>query len=81
MFNFIEEFSGIDSVIGYKYMNIGGKKFYMQGFKSILSFSQDSVILKVPNGEIEIQGNNLNIEELGVDTILIAGNILRVNLG
>lgn len=79
MFNFFNEFTLSKELKGYRYVNINGKQVYVQGFKNLLLISDEKIILKVDDKEIEILGTNLNIQELGNKVILINGNICGVN--
>lgn len=80
MFNFVNEFGMIKDIKSYRYMCVGGKKLYIQGFKSVLSYEKDSIVLKLKEGEFSILGNNLDIEELSSNSILISGDILTVKV-
>lgn len=80
MFNFINEFGLTGQVKGYKYVNFNGEKVYVQGFKNLLNFDENSVTLKLKDAEMKIEGTMLNIEELGTDCILIQGKIVSVKV-
>ena len=84
MFSFLEEINDFlelpmtSTITGYKYVNLAGKLLYVQGYKDILSFSQEDVTLKLKDGELKIKGKNLNIKELNLNSIVIEGKIAIV---
>lgn len=80
MFNFINEFGLKKELCGYKYVNLNGEKVFVQGFVSLLCFEENRVILKLKNEELEVCGDKLNIEELGVNSMLICGKIKSVKV-
>lgn len=84
MFNFLNDIIDRSAlpmeqrVFVYKYINVGGNVIYVQGYKDILSFSEDEIVLKIKNGELKISGCNLNIKDLNINTITICGKIKSV---
>ena len=80
MFNFVGELNGIGNLKEYKFINFGGKKVYVQGFKNLLSFNEENIVLKVENAELTITGKTLKIEELGSSSILVCGEIVSVRV-
>lgn len=84
MFSFLQEINDFlelpmtSTVTGYKYVNLGGKLLYVQGYKDILSFSETEVILKLKQGELKVKGKNLNIKELNLNSIVIEGKIVLI---
>ena len=80
MFNFINEISLGKEVSGYKYVNLSGEKIFVQGFLSLLCFDDIKIVLKLKDGELEISGENLNIEELSTNSILVSGKIKSVKV-
>ncbi len=84
MFGFIKE---ITKVMGlevaatknlYKYVNLGGKGLYVQGYKDILSLEKNLIVLKLKRGELEIKGKNLNIKDINISTMVVSGKIEEV---
>lgn len=84
MFNFLNEIGSfnelpLSSVIThYKYVNIGGQLLYVQGYKDVLSFETDKIVLKLKENELKIVGTDLNIKELNLNSITITGHIFLV---
>jgi sporulation protein YqfC len=81
MFHFLNEINEqlelpITSVLSsYEVVNLGGKVVYVQGYKDILNFEKEHIVLKLKEGELHIKGQNLNIRDLNVNSILIEGTI------
>ena len=84
MFHFFNEINDLLQVPvtnvlnGYEYINLSGKAIYIQGYKDILSFNEEHIILKLKKGELHIKGENLNIRDLNLNCILIEGRIFIV---
>ncbi|MDD4211273.1 MAG: YabP/YqfC family sporulation protein [Clostridia bacterium] len=84
MFNFLGEINDslelpLTSVFSrYKYVNLAGKMIYVQGYKDILNFDEQEVVLKIKEGELKIVGKNLNIKELNLNSIVIEGIIILI---
>lgn len=87
MFNLINEISDMsglpinEAVGAYKYVNIGGRTVYVQNYKDVLSFNEEEIILKLKDGELKIIGENLNIKDLNLNSIVISGVISLIEKG
>lgn len=76
MFDFIDEIIDLKNIVKcYRYVNIGGSNLYVQGFKEIVSFSPDTIILKLSKNSLKIYGSNLIIKELDTNSINVTGKI------
>jgi sporulation protein YqfC len=81
MFNFLNDINDLlqvpitNTFSDYKYVNLSGKVIYVQGYKDVLTFSQTNIILKLKSGELNITGENLNIKDLNLNSIVIEGVI------
>lgn len=79
MFEFIEDIKELkNKTLGYSYANYDGKVAIIQGYKDILFFDENSVILKLKSGELTITGEQLVVKEYTTNFIKICGNILQI---
>ncbi len=87
MFNFFDEIKknlrGLDKfdLSGFHIVNIDGKLLYVEGLTGLVTLSKESVVVKIKNGFLKIDGENLSLEELCEDTIKISGKIVKVEQG
>ena len=76
MFDFIDEIIDLKNIVkSYRYVNVGGSNLYVQGFKEIVSFSPETIILKLNKSSLKIYGSNLTIKELNINSINVIGKI------
>lgn len=84
MFNFFDEIknkiSKIDTALlgNYNIVNISGKIVYIEGHKGLTTLSKETIVCKVKNGRIVVEGKNLLLEELSENTLKIIGEIVKV---
>lgn len=79
MFDFINEFGEVkNNISGYRYQNYGGEIIIVQGYKDILFFDENSVILKLKTGELQVRGDNLKVNQFSPNSIVIKGKIVIV---
>ena len=73
----IEEFltDKLEDKNGFKYTNYNNKVVVIENIKNLLSCSQEEIIIKLKQGEINIKGKELKIKELGKTVICISGKI------
>lgn len=79
MFDFVNDISEIKNTInGYRYQNYGGEILIVQGYKDILLFDEENIVLKLKTGELQIKGSNLTINEYSGNSVIIKGKIASV---
>lgn len=82
MFDFFNELTDFKNVVNdYRYTVIGGEIIYVQGFKEIVSFSNEMVLLRLNKNSLKIYGKNLIIKELNKTSISVNGKIDSVVSG
>jgi len=67
-----------NEIVGYEYVNYGGKQVNVMGYKDLLFFDEVKVILKVKNGELLVIGKNLQVLEVSHGFITVKGEISSV---
>lgn len=78
MFDFFSDmFTEIDKNF-FRYQVNSGKEIAIEGYKSILYVDTQKVIIKLSNGELTVNGLNLNVKEFCNSSIVISGKILSV---
>lgn len=79
MFDFIEDIKELkNSIVGYRYINYGGEVAIVQGYKDILFFDENSVILKLKSGELLVKGQGLVVTEFTTNSVKICGKIISI---
>ncbi|MBR2970155.1 MAG: YabP/YqfC family sporulation protein [Clostridia bacterium] len=64
--------------LDYRTINLGGKQFYIEGIKSVISFGEDEISFQMKRTMLVISGNNLKVKYLDKTTCVIVGNIISV---
>ena len=81
MYDFFEEIvkmSGLPLDIfnnGFRIINFSNRTVFIEGFVNIVSFENYEIIIKLKSGIVKIQGNDLKIKNMNLETILIVGKI------
>ena len=83
MFNFFNElkskFKEIEGKVApYQIVMLGNFLLYVEGFSSLMTYSDVSIVFKVKGGVITVEGKDLVIKEMSPSTITIKGIISRV---
>ena len=66
--------------IQYRYVNIGGKNFYIEGHKGIQLLSNEEITFKLKKKIISIKGHDLFVKYIDNSTAVIFGTIVQVNV-
>lgn len=82
MFNFFGELKNKCKILenkinGYQCVMIDDSMLYVEGFRGILTFSEDCISFRVFRGVITVEGKGLMVKEMSQSTITIIGKILR----
>ena len=56
----------------------GESAAYFENIKSIVSYSQEEVVLALSNGGLKVNGNNLYIKKYCMGDVVICGKIKKV---
>lgn len=75
----LERISLTQEIVGFRYLNLGGKVVYIIGFKNILKFSSGEISFKINNSTIiAVKGNNLYIKEMDSNSAMVCGEITSI---
>ena len=85
MFNFFDEIKSkiglrSDALYDYNIVNISGKMLYVEGHKGVTILTSDMIAFKIKKGRVVIDGSAMTLAELTDDTMLVEGNIKRVEV-
>lgn len=78
MFDFFDDMFRETKKCYFRYQVDSGNSIVVEGHKNILHVGPEKIILKVDNGELQINGQNLCIKEFYVGTIKVVGTIFSV---
>lgn len=67
-------------VLDFKYTVVSNNIISVTGYKKILNYSADQVVLSIKNNQLEISGKNLKIKELYKGNLVLVGNINKICL-
>ena len=85
MFNFFDEIKSkmgltTDVLSDYNIVNISGKMLYIEGHKGVTVLTEQMVAFKIKGGRVVVDGSHMILEELTENTMLIQGQIKRVEI-
>ena len=64
----------------YNIVNIGGEYVFIENHKELLKLSDTVISFKLKNGYVEVKGNDMQIEELDVTSVMIKGKIYKIEV-
>ena len=70
--------NNVDSSVCYRVINLGGKKLYIEGIKSIVRLETEEIIFQLKKQCIVVSGYNLKVKYLDKNSCVISGEILSV---
>lgn len=84
MFNFFseikEKYKNIKNrITPYQCIMLGNFLLYVEGFMSLMTYSEEVIVCKVNGGVITVNGKKLFIKEMSPSTITIEGKINQVD--
>lgn len=75
----IEKFMiSVGESVNYKIINLGGNSLYLEGIKSVVSFSECEMQFQLKKVLVVISGQELKIKYLDKSTCVINGKIVSV---
>ena len=66
------------SSINYRTINLGGRSFYIEGIKTVVSLGTDEIVFQLKNKILSVSGNNLKVKYLDKTSCVIQGEITSV---
>ena len=65
---------------GFRLINFSNNAIYVEGFTNIVSFETNEIKIKLKKGIVKITGENLKIKNMNLQTIMVVGSILTVEM-
>ena len=81
MFNFFDEIKkkGDKSLLkDFNLVNVSGKMLYAEGHLGLTIIKENMIAFKIKNGRIVVEGEDLFLGELTDNTLIIKGQIVKV---
>lgn len=72
--------NGVGSSFNYKIVNLGGRSVYIEGIKSIVELSENSMQFQLKKQVICVVGNNMKVNYLDASTCVLVGEIKAVEV-
>lgn len=67
--------NSVDTSFDYRIVNLGGNSLYIEGIKSVVSFSEIDMRFQLKKCLLVVTGDNLKIKYLDKTTCIICGKI------
>jgi len=84
MFNFFDEIKNKvkttkeDFFDNFNIVNLSGKIIYVEGHTGLVLLSKEKIFFKVKRGQVSVEGKDLKMPEISENTLLISGQVERV---
>ena len=72
--------NGVGGSFNYKIVNLGGKSVYIEGIKSIVELSENSMQFQLKKQVLCVVGNNMKVNYLDTSTCVLVGDIKAVEV-
>ena len=72
--------NAVDASIDYRLINLGGKKMYIEGLKSVICFGENEMIFQLKKQTLTVLGSEFKVKYLDKTTCVLQGNITSVVL-
>ncbi len=82
MFNFFDELkkksSNSQLLESFNIVNMSGKLVYVEGHLGVTVIGENMIAFKIKNGRIVVEGQDLKLSEIGHNTMIIQGKIVKM---
>ncbi len=82
MFNFFDELkkksNNSELLTSYNIINMSGNLLYIEWHLGLTAISSEMIAFKIKKGRIVVEGQDLKLSELGLNTMIIQGKIVKV---
>ena len=78
MFDFFDDMFCETKKCYFRYQVDSGRQIVVEGYKNILLVCPEKIVLKISNGELQINGCNMCVKEFCAGTIKVVGMITSV---
>lgn len=86
MYSFLEEISNMSGLPlnlindGFRVINLSNRAVYVEGFKSLIDVDSSEIGIKLKKGIIKLNGDNLRIKNMNLQTLLVVGDIRQIEI-
>lgn len=82
VFKELSQYLGVSysEVLNFRYYVLSNSVINVVGYKKLLSYSLERVVLSIKNNQLNIDGRDLKIKELDKSSMVITGKINKVYL-
>ena len=86
MFGFLEEISTLSGLPldivnkGFRVINLSNRAVYVEGFTGLIDVERHEIGIKLKKGIIKLNGENLSIKNINLDTLLVVGDIRSIEM-
>ena len=70
----------VDASAEYRLVNLGGKKLYIEGLKSVVCFGENEMMFQLKKQILVVSGSDLKVKYLDKTTCVLEGQITAVVL-
>ena len=86
MYSFLEEISNMSGLPlnlindGFRVINLSNRAVYVEGLKSLIDVDSSEIGIKLKKGIIKLNGDNLRIKNMNLQTLLVVGDIRQIEI-
>ncbi len=86
MFSFLDEISTLSGLPldiinkGFRVINLSNRAVYVEGFTGLIDVDSQEIGIKLKKGILKLNGDNLKIKNMNLETILVTGDIRMIEM-
>ena len=66
---------------GFRIINFCNKAVYVEGYTALIDVNSNEIGIKLKKGLIKLNGDDLKIKNMTLDTLLVTGDIRQIEMG
>ena len=66
---------------GFRLINFCNRAVYIEGYTALIDVNISEVAVKLKKGLVKLNGDDLKIKNMTLDTLLVTGDIRQVEMG
>ncbi len=84
LFDEISKMSGLPMDMinkGFRMINFSNRAVYIEGYTALIDAEPNEIGVKLKKGIIKLNGDDLKIKNMNLDTLLVTGDIKQIEMG
>ncbi len=66
---------------GFRFINFCNRAVYIEGYTALIDVNLNEIAIKLKKGLVKLNGDDLKIKNMTLDTLLVTGDIRQIEMG